>query len=500
MAKIRVESIGNNILVTQDNKSGDFYEKDRVKWRALDNSVALLYYKETSGGVFIYTEELREPVENYESPKSSSVFDLLLELNSITDPTAIDQSKANVAYSQYEQSFPASAEMDSGWIDMGGSDKVQFSGFASVSGMTVTTLSKATEESPTQLSTPVQYNDGTFYMFNIICRQRWMRFKWSNTTGGAVTDASMEIKQFFGASDKLSVFPVSVAPSDFSQAALVQSIVRGQDSGGTYRNISLNQGGATLSSNYLKEVALGNVSGYSIDTMFGGVSALDTADGDNTIWRIANDTYTNRVSRKTFQTSASTLYIASTSAADTNIEITVTYNDSNNDEQTTTVELNGQTAVSLGVSGIDCNRMYVSSENDTLAGNVTLINANNFSAGGVPNDVAEILAFIIAGAQQAEQACYRVPRNKKMLITRLYSSITRSNGSLGSANIELYIKPDGGSWRRYRLYPIDTGSVVNLEEIQWSFDEGTILEWVIDGISDGDTNCNLEFDYLLIDN
>jgi len=143
--------------------------------------------------------------------------------------------KAVVIYSDYQSSLLNTESITSGWLDMESVDKVQFSGYADTAGMRMTIESKVNNTTaPTQLTTPVTYSDGTFYMFNVICRQRWMRFTWENTTGGTVNDASMEIKQTFGSSDKLSVFPVGVNPSVFSQAALVQSINRGKQPDGDY--------------------------------------------------------------------------------------------------------------------------------------------------------------------------------------------------------------------------------------------------------------------------
>ena len=140
---------------------------------------------------------------------------------------------SNILYSDYQATLADTAEIDSGWLDCNNVDKLQFSGFASVAGMTMTIESRA-DDSQTPLSTPVTYNDGAFYMFNVICRQRYMRFMWTNNTGGGVTNVSMEIKASYGSSDKLSVFPVGVNPTVFSQAALTQSIIRGRQPDGDY--------------------------------------------------------------------------------------------------------------------------------------------------------------------------------------------------------------------------------------------------------------------------
>lgn len=194
---------------------------------------------------------------------------------------------SDIIYSDYQATLADTAEIDSGWLDMESVDKVQFSGYSDTAGLTMTLESKVNNTTaPTQLSTPVTYTDGTFYMFNVICRQRWMRFKWTNNTGGTVNDASMEIKQTFGSSDKLSVFPVGVTPSVFSQAALVQAIIRGLDTNDTYQNLALNTAGAALVSNFGTEVARGEYTddGWSIGTKFGRNPDIDTGSTPEDVW------------------------------------------------------------------------------------------------------------------------------------------------------------------------------------------------------------------------
>lgn len=182
---------------------------------------------------------------------------------------------AAVIYSDYQATLANGAEIDSGWIDMQKVDKIQFSGNASVSGMTMTIDSRA-NESQAALSTPVTYTDGVFYLFNIIARQRYMRFHWANNTGAGVTNASMEIKQTFGSSDKLSVFPVGVNPNTFSQAALVQAIVRGKQPDGDYVAIPADGTATTeetaLGSNALNGAISDSVTTITVDSTTGFAS------------------------------------------------------------------------------------------------------------------------------------------------------------------------------------------------------------------------------------
>lgn len=192
---------------------------------------------------------------------------------------------SKIIYADYQATLLNGSSITSGWIDMEDVDKVQFSGYADTAGMRMTIESKVNNTTaPTQLSTPVTYSDGTFYMFNVICRQRWMRFTWENVTGGTVNDASMEVKQTFGSSDKLSVFPVGVAPSVFSQAGLMQAIVRGLDTDGNYQNLALNTAGAALTSDFGTEVARGLYSGWAIGTKFGRNGDIDTGSTPEDMW------------------------------------------------------------------------------------------------------------------------------------------------------------------------------------------------------------------------
>lgn len=182
---------------------------------------------------------------------------------------------SKIFYSDYQATLADSAEIDSGWLDLGEVDKVQFSGLSSASGLSMT-LSSRSNPNQTALSQTVTYTDGPFYLFNLIVRQRYLRFQWANNTGSGVTNASMEIKASYGSADKLSVFPVGVAPSIFSQAGLVQSITIGQSPDGVYLKQQLNEAGASLVSDFGTEIARGLYNGYAIKNHFGHNADIDT--------------------------------------------------------------------------------------------------------------------------------------------------------------------------------------------------------------------------------
>jgi len=54
-------------------------------------------------------------------------------------------NKPTIIYSEFDNSVDDGEELDSGWLDMINTDKVQFSGLASASGMTMVLRSRADE-------------------------------------------------------------------------------------------------------------------------------------------------------------------------------------------------------------------------------------------------------------------------------------------------------------------------------------------------------------------
>lgn len=286
--RIRVSSVGDDLLININNKDVDFYAKERSRWGALDGKIVFYYYEDTSGdGVWLYKNKFAYVPRDFVTPEETSVQDLLLLLNDLTNEIN-EVNKADVIYSEYKTVLPNTETIDSGWLDMGDSDKVQFSGHASASGMTMIIDSRSSEDQPA-LSTPITYDDGSFYMFNVICRQRYMRFRWSNNTGSDVTNVSMEIKQSFGSSDKMSVFPVGVQPSNFSQAALVQAIMRGKDPQGLYEAVAVNEAGAMLQSDFGTEVARGLYPSYGIGVKYGRNSLINTSSTPEDVWNGAGE-------------------------------------------------------------------------------------------------------------------------------------------------------------------------------------------------------------------
>lgn len=223
-------------------------------------------------------------------------------------------SGSSMLFSSFVASLADGEEIDSGWLDMAGVDKYQFTGSSSSTGMTVDTLSRATEGQDA-LVTSSAYNEGTFFLFNAICRQRFMRFKWRNTTGATVTNVSLEIKGTHGSSDKLSVFPLSSEPTIFSQAALVQAVLKGENNIGAFSSVRVNEFGVLSAADFLFDVARNLYEGVSEGEKFGRNPEVDVNTPNRDVWHGG-------------RSGAVGLYSGFNATASENIEV---FSDSNND-------------------------------------------------------------------------------------------------------------------------------------------------------------------------
>jgi len=155
--------------------------------------------------------------------------------------TANSANSISTLLTQYEDTLADTAEINSDWIDCATVDKFQFTGDASVSGMTATIDSKATSTGAVT-TTSVTYTDSTLYQISMATRQRFMRFKWVNNTGSQVIDASLEIKLTYGSSDKATVAPLGHTISDTTQAVTTQSVLKGEGDDGNYNAVNVEDG------------------------------------------------------------------------------------------------------------------------------------------------------------------------------------------------------------------------------------------------------------------
>lgn len=139
------------------------------------------------------------------------------------------------------------------------------------------------------------------------------------------------------------------------------------------------------------DLAFGKFTGMTEDEKFGSVRLIDAADTPADVWAYGSDDVVSGA-QKTFPTGIVDFFISSDNTSDTNVDVTVGYIDVSGYSQTTTVNLNGQTPVDLGVDGFDVFRAF-NSGSVPASGNIYINTENNHSA-GVPVNSSSVLAYI----------------------------------------------------------------------------------------------------------
>jgi hypothetical protein len=255
--------------------------------------------------------------------------------------------------------------------------------------------------------------------------------------------------------------------------------------------IRLDQSGAVITTDFEIEVALGNIPNHTNGTKFGSVLDIGSGDVPVTIWRAADSA--SAFDRKTFQTAAANAWVCGTGAGTQ--QITLIVNNASNALQVVTVNLNGTTPVDTGVSVLDCNTAYVSGTDETLAGDVWITNANNFTVLGVPVDPTEVLAFIPQADQRTQQAVYRVPAGTTMVVRNIHAASAISTGQ-GRMSLKMRVKPPNGSWYVLRPFIMSTNFTLERDEVM-TFAAGTLIEFYLDASANG-SDTTVIFNYDLI--
>jgi len=243
------------------------------------------------------------------------------------------------------------------------------------------------------------------------------------------------------------------------------------------------------------DIALGNVDGISYNDKFGLVKGIDAADAAADLWAWGSDPLAGAPT-KVFPSVAGDLFIASDAAGDTDVDVTIVYLDATGVERTVTKNLDGQTPVDVEVTALDSNRMWISGATAAV-GNIYLSTSGSFTA-GVPDVATTVVAFIEAGYGQTEQCTYTVPSGKKMVLTLLQVSMSRGSGAAGSAEVQLRVKPSGGSvlvkreWQATDSSPVKDGTV-------FVFAALTQVVVRVKDVSDGDTHLTGVWKFYLVD-
>ena len=241
--------------------------------------------------------------------------------------------------------------------------------------------------------------------------------------------------------------------------------------------------------------------GLERDYTYGRALMVDAADAERTVWSFADDDLTPiRGDRKIFPTSAANLYVSSSDAADTGIEITcqvILADGSRQDTVVVTDATDGRTPV-LITNGLDINFVFISGEDSLNVGQLYFTNDPNFT-NGIPDVPASVLAHVPIGYGCSPQALVRVPKGKNLIVNSIVPTLSRGSGGAGSAIFHINVRRPNGTFIVTREWHLQTGNPPMIPAHNMVFGPTSIIEVTVLDVSDNNTNCGMEVNFTLVD-
>ena len=215
------------------------------------------------------------------------------------------------------------------------------------------------------------------------------------------------------------------------------------------------------------------------------------------MWSFGDNDASPRLDRKAFPTGADTnFFVASSSSADKSVEFTCVGIDANGDAQTHVVSTDatdGQTPVQFG-PGLDINFVFMSGDSQVNLGEIYFTNLDDFTLGR-PDTPSSVLAHVPIGYGCSPQSLVRVPNGKRLIVKEFIITISRDSGAEGSVILHCKATRPNGSEITVREWHIQNGSIV-VPATKMVFEAGSIIEMVLDDVSDTNTNCGVEMHFV----
>jgi hypothetical protein len=182
----------------------------------------------------------------------------------------------------------------------------------------------------------------------------------------------------------------------------------------------------TIVNDFYLEVIRGNTTNFVAKDLQGANADVDAGTED--IWNEGGDI--------TQVTTAATLRVSSSAAADITQSVTITGLDTNYDEVTEVIDLDGTDGTTIVVGTVSFLRVNSAVLSAACAGDVYVYYVCTATA-GVPDDLTKVQAKIDIAALRAYNAIYTVPRNKNWYLTSLRY---RSAGSIAAHDVVISAK------------------------------------------------------------
>lgn len=216
--------------------------------------------------------------------------------------------------------------------------------------------------------------------------------------------------------------------------------------------MSGNFGKTGIATDFLLEVAKGNIPGHSLVRKFGNIEGV-TGSTDYDVWEYG--TIGTSVAKYTFSPDNGTIGTAdithmSSSDNDDTLTMTIWGLTADGTAVTQDVALTGQAQKELTTPLWRVNRMF-NSNGTALEGNVYIYTTGTVTAGGVPQiaDQDHVRAYVNLADQQTLQGLYTVPKDCTAFIMGLEVSITHAGNpsTIVSVNCKGIVREFGKQFR-----------------------------------------------------
>ncbi len=254
----------------------------------------------------------------------------------------------------------------------------------------------------------------------------------------------------------------------------------------------VNSDGYLVTEDFINAVALGDVPGWSYNVKFGINEDIDTGSDPEDVWD-SGDFYPGQPPQTEI---ARVLNVSSSSGNDTALgsgarTVRIFGLDTNFNEIQEDVTLNGTTNVQTVNEYKRAFRAYVL----TSGGDET---TNQGAITALQDATSDTMIYIGGGKGQTQTAAFTVPNGKTCYITSFYASMSRVNGSAGSALCRLLARRPGGSYNAERQINI-TNSLDYDRRYTIILPARTDVIVRCNSVSDSNTRVQAEVEYLLKD-
>lgn len=249
------------------------------------------------------------------------------------------------------------------------------------------------------------------------------------------------------------------------------------------------------SKDFFLEVAKGNVGGHSLVNKFGRNDDIDSGSGFEDIWAGGGT--------RTYLSAAETMDIVSTSTSDAAAGTgTRTFSieglDSNYDEISETVTLNGTTTVTTSNSYLRVHRCK------SLTTGTGGVNAGDITVDPTTSGSGSRQAFISAGDGQTLISHYTIPNNKTAYMVGAHVKVSSAAGGTGikEAVVQMLVREENMSWNlQMETGGRSDGANVTPELVSKArnpYSEKTDIRWRADS-DNNNTSVYVEYTLILVD-